>query len=72
MILYFENAQGKRKKVTESPDEQELFKRLQLELKKQNYSSHYLRYWMINDYEKKIDYGSWSEFYIISDKRDNS
>lgn len=72
MILYFLNAQGKRIKVAEAPDEQELFKRLQIELKKQKQPSHYLRYWLNDNGETMIDFGSWSEFYIISNKEDSN
>lgn len=72
MTLYFKDAQGRRKKIAEASKEQELFKRLQLELKKQKITSHYLRCWKTDNNETMIDFGSWSEFYIISDKEDNN
>ena len=66
LTLYFENSQGKRRKIGKPKTEKEAFKIIHQFLDDHNYKSYYTRTWLNpdNEIEKIYDVGSHSEFFI--------
>ena len=66
MFLYFENSRGIKRLLKEGT-EQECWIAKQCFLNIHNYKSYYTRVWEVEPGVKKLDVGSHTEFFYISD-----
>lgn len=66
MFLYFENSQGIKRLLKEGT-EQECWIAKQCFLNIHNYKSYYTRIWEVEPGVRKLDVGSYTEFFYISD-----
>lgn len=65
MKLYFENSYGERRIIAEPETEEEVYKEMNKFCEDRNFKIYYTRSWMTPDGLKKLDVGSWSEFFYI-------
>lgn len=61
--IFFEN--GTKRKIGEAKTEKEAFVVINDFLKEHNYKSYYKVITQLNEKEKRIDVGSWSQFFYI-------
>ena len=66
MYLYFENSRGIKRLIT-SGTEKECWMAKQGFLDGHNYKSYYTRVWEVEPGVRKLDVGSYTEFFYISD-----
>lgn len=66
MYLYFENSRGIKKLLKEGTEE-ECWIAKQIFLNVNNYTSYYTRVWEVEPGVRKLDVGSYTEFFYISD-----
>ena len=72
--LYLLNSKEERTFIAETADEQSAFKKMYDWLKEKNIETYYTRMWSINTEKEKgweIDYGSYSQFFIIINEEVN-
>lgn len=65
MKLYFENSYGERRVIAEPATEEAAMREIRKFCEDRNFKIYYTRSWMTSDGLKKIDCGSWSEFFYI-------
>ena len=65
MKLYFENAKGERRIITEPKTEADAMTEINKFCEDRNFKIYYIRSWMVSDNLKKFDVGSWSEFFYL-------
>lgn len=64
MKLIFQNNKGEEKVIAEPSNVEECYKEMYKFLKEHNYKSYYQNVYGIG-YKVRIDFGSWSEFFIV-------
>lgn len=67
MTLYFQSSNGKRRKLGEYTNKEDILKAINKFLDDHSFKSYYTRIWREED-EVWIDVGSWSEFFIVKDE----
>ena len=79
MYLYFKNSNGQykllsnkikgdiNKIVTEKVDD-EIYRIIRAFIKNHNYKSYYTRVWQTENNDVYFDVGSWTEFFVVSEK----
>ncbi len=66
MKLYFKNSEGKERLLCTAKTKDEVNNAISKFLDDNNYKCHYQRIWG-HDGRIWIDFGSWSEFFVIDD-----
>lgn len=63
--VLFQNMAGERRKIAIASTEEMCYRAINEFLEEKNYHSYYTRVIELCDGSKKIDVGSWSEFFFI-------
>jgi hypothetical protein len=71
MRVYFEDNYGERKFLGESKIESVRDMLIHKDMEERNIHPHYLRYWVEENGEIYIDYGSYSSFYVLVPQSDD-
>ena len=66
MYLYFENSRGIKRLIHEG-DEKSCWIAKQVFLDDHNFKSYYTRIWEVDNGVRKLDVGSYSEFFYLSE-----
>lgn len=68
MNLYFQNSQRKLRLIAEPTSDKEVYAVIKQFLDEHNYKSYYTRTWIDKRNIKWFDVGSYSEFFLCSEK----
>ena len=68
MNLYFQNSQGKLRLIAQPGTDKECNAAINKFLNKHNFKSYYTRCWIDKEGNKWFDVGSYTEFFICTEK----